>query len=288
MSWVIPAKTFLLGEYLALSGHAAILLCTKPLFRLACSAIDEASIHPLAPASRYWRQKGDAAEFLSFSDPYHGIGGFGASSAQFLGAYLEVAQRQGIQASFADLLKNYDESSDDLQGRRPSGYDLIAQASASCVYIDKNKQIVERLTWPFENLGFVLFHTGQKLATHDHLKTLAFTQQYDDLIDLVSLAKEAFLSSKAAFLLEAVNAYHHALAKHGLIASHTEQLLRQCMQFPEVLAAKGCGAMGSDVILVLHAQSARASLYRKAEALGLNKIATEADLYQGPALIETF
>lgn len=288
MTWSMPAKTFLLGEYLALSGQPAILLCTKPLFTLSLSEINDGSIHPHAPASQYWHQANQSAHFLSFSDPYAGRGGFGASSAQFLGAYLELSQRQGITPSFTGLIEAYDGMSEAGGGMRPSGYDVIAQASSSCVYIHKNQQEVDVWPWPFEDISFVLFHTGQKLATHEHLTALPPMTSYDDLIAQLYLARAAFLQSDAAAIVRAVNAYYHALVAYGLQALHTQQFVSELMQLPGVLAAKGCGAMGSDVILVLADKFAVSGLCFKAQALGLVKMATTLDLYQDLALIQKF
>ncbi len=100
MKWLIPAKTFLLGEYAALAGQSAVLLTTSPCFELSLSK--EAGlhgIHPDSPAGRWWKENAQSEVGLQWHDPYQGCGGLGASSAQFLGAYLAsmYLQKRDIQ-----------------------------------------------------------------------------------------------------------------------------------------------------------------------------------------------
>ena len=55
MNWCIPAKTFLLGEYVAIVGGAAIILTTTPGFEVRLvDTGDVTGIHPSSPAGLFW------------------------------------------------------------------------------------------------------------------------------------------------------------------------------------------------------------------------------------------
>ena len=57
MNIVIPAKTFLVGEYLALTGGPSIILTTTPCFELRqCNNLGLHGVHPESPAGRLWAQ----------------------------------------------------------------------------------------------------------------------------------------------------------------------------------------------------------------------------------------
>src|SRR4051794_40802652 len=126
MKWRIPAKTFLLGEYSALTGASAILITTSPSFEL--SLVNEEllkNIHPNSPAGQWWKGHQITSKGLSWFDPYQDLGGLGASSAQFLGAYLASCSFLGVEPNKNALLKAYYEFAWRGEGLKPSGYDLL-------------------------------------------------------------------------------------------------------------------------------------------------------------------
>ena len=123
-SWEVPSKTFLVGEYIALSGHPAVLLTTTPCFKVQQIAEPKLiNIHPLSPAGRLWN---DAhCDFgLSFEDPYQGMGGMGASTAQFIGVFQALNHQLSGEREEQALLEQYEQYAWSGKGRKPSGYDL--------------------------------------------------------------------------------------------------------------------------------------------------------------------
>ncbi|WP_229776915.1 hypothetical protein, partial [Alicyclobacillus cellulosilyticus] len=122
MVWSIPAKTFLLGEYAVLANGPALILTTSPCFKISMVAESSLSgIHPESPAGKYWTNC-KQAKGLSFYDPYHGLGGMGASSAQFIGAYLaSLTDSEPVHVS--SLLETYFNYAWNGKGLCPSGYD---------------------------------------------------------------------------------------------------------------------------------------------------------------------
>ncbi|HEV2614086.1 MAG TPA: hypothetical protein VGV92_05200 [Gammaproteobacteria bacterium] len=215
MKILCPSKTFLIGEYAVLSGGPAILLATPPYFS--------------------WDNEG-------FYDPYDGLGGFGASGAEFVIA----AKRQGVVDAWK-LLDSYKKKS--LAG---SGADVVCQWTGGMTYFYAREKIIERINWPFENLVIGLIHTGYKIKTHEHLEKLS-QNNFSGLEKIVLDCLGSVQRKDQRLFLEAINNYYLELDKLGLVADTTKVLLNKLKtNTPNIiLASKGCGAMGADVVLVM-------------------------------------
>ncbi|MDR3501238.1 MAG: hypothetical protein P4L79_01470 [Legionella sp.] len=275
MKWLIPAKTFLLGEYAAVAEASAIVLTTTPCFELSQSTEpDLVGIHPQSPAGLWWQQQ-NIETGLTWHDPYAGIGGLGASSAQFLASYLASRMLQEKRADMDSMLEAYYQASWTGKGLRPSGYDVIAQSQQGCVYINRQNKTVQCYDWSLHDLSFFLIHTGIKLATHYHLQDTALPSQIDYLSNLVDMAKNAFEHQDSQQLITCVNNYHAKLAELGLVAEHSLQLINQLKSHPEVLAIKGCGALGADIILILTSRSEAPAFDAKLKQENHTLLATE-------------
>lgn len=290
MRWKIPAKTFLLGEYVALKGGPALILTTSPCFELhKAQQLGLQGIHPESPGGRWWLHHGLRNHGLEWYDPYQGRGGMGASSAQFLGTYL--ASREGeqhIELSRQSMLNDYLNYAWQGRGIPPSGYDVLAQSNHGCVYINQQEMLFESYPWPFVDLEFILLHTGRKLATHQHLQSMTMPNNLREMTEIVEAGKNAFESQDSLGIIKAVNNYHHCLKQENLIAEHSLDYIKCINQQLEVLAAKGCGAMGADVVLLLVANDKLNSTldFLKENSNGRwNLLATSQDLYLKQPLI---
>lgn len=291
MKWTIPAKTFLLGEYAALKEGPAILVTTSPYFQVSLqqaelqSSLDlelgYESIHPDSPAGRWWHSQQIIKYTLQWHDPYSGCGGLGASSAQFIGSYLASCRLNRTKPTLKGMLEAYYHCAWDGQGLRPSGYDVIAQTLYGCVYINQQKKQIQTYSWPFDNLSFLLVHTGSKLATHHHLQKAVLPDQIEQLSALVETAKQAFEHRASDLLIECINAYHDELAKLQLVAAHSLELINVLRNCPEVLAIKGCGALGADILLIITTANQRSSLKNKLLSQNKKLLATECGLVPG-------
>ncbi|BCA96369.1 hypothetical protein TUM19329_27300 [Legionella antarctica] len=279
MKWRIPAKTFLLGEYVAVTEASAIILTTTPYFELLLTDRKElVGIHSDSPAGIWWQRQKYSSKGLSWYDPYNGLGGLGASSAQFLASYLASSYIENKISDLNSMLQAYYQSSWSGAGLRPSGYDVIAQSQQGCVYINKQKKIIQSYDWPFKDLSFLLLHTGVKLATHHHLQSASLPHQLEELSLTVDEAKQAFEEINSKKLLDSINNYHHQLSELNLVALHSLELINRLRTFPEVLAIKGCGAMGADVLLVLTSGHNARSLSYKLKSQNWAILATEKNL----------
>lgn len=279
MKFFIPAKTFLLGEYVALAGGPALVLTTTPYFEM--TVLDSpglVGIHPDSPAGRFWSSEAISGKGLSFFDPYQGLGGLGASSAEFIGAYQVVSYLQDKPVVQAELLEAYFKASAKNAGILPSGYDVLAQTHRGSVYINRAKTSYCSYAWPFKDLAFILLHTGKKLSTHKHLESIDFLPQIEVLSSLVEIGVSAFEKADSAQLIHAVNAYHNHLQNLGLVASHSLKLIKLLQNEEGILAVKGCGALGADVLLLLVTASELALKVQKIKQMGINLLATSENL----------
>ena len=277
--WHIPAKTFLLGEYAALANKSSIILSSAPYFEISLTNDERlVGIHPSSPAGLWWLENKVKGRGLLWNDPYKGIGGLGASSAQFVGCYLAVCNLKNEKPSLKDLLDAYYHCAWSGKGLRPSGYDILAQCQHGCVYINKEEKQLQTYSWPFHDLAFILIHTGVKLATHDHLKNAVLPQQMDYLSYLVKDAQVAFENSDSERIINSIEHYHEQLMQLNLVAEHSQKLIATLKTFPGVLAVKGCGAMGADILLVITAAKEAIKIKNELNLKNWHIIATEENL----------
>ncbi|MCX7115284.1 MAG: hypothetical protein NTW08_05200 [Gammaproteobacteria bacterium] len=281
---VIPGKTFIIGEYAVLRSSPAILLTTSPCFSMEMSASlsDHPTLHGIheaSPAGRFWRSHGFLNE-LTFQDPYQGLGGLGASSAQFIGAYRYACELNATPFSLEGLLAAYQAVAWDGVGVKPSGYDILAQTASQCVYVKDTSTTPVSFKWPFAALTFILVHTQFKCKTHEHLQAL--TQFPEDLTDLqqgVQQAWQACLTQDEAMWIDAIKGYAAALQAYGWVLDATRELQGELYTYPGVRAVKGCGALGADVVFVVVDRGALADCLTRMHAAGLHVLATEASVF---------
>lgn len=296
----MPGKTFLVGEYLALKGGPSVLACTEPRFVLNMYPKKDRTpspevFHSESPAGKFIK---DHAKFfahwnMEFHDGYNGIGGFGASTAQFALVYMaELIMRAGEINSenmqWSELLRDYHLYAYTGEGEPPSGADLIAQLTGGIVLYDGQKMDVQSYEWPFKDYGFLLFHTGNKVATHQHLKSKLLIP-IEELRVILQQANKALIAGNIEPFASAVQAYSECLDKHGLLAPDSAAKLKFLRENSAVVAAKGCGAMGADVLLAIYkkqegfmkAEDWRTWLNDAANSLGLNLVASEETMSAG-------
>jgi mevalonate kinase len=267
----VPSKTFLLGEYLAMQGGPAIMALTSPCFSLN----SKQRLHPDCMAARFWRDYQGRDCDWGLTDPYHGKGGLGASSAEFVLAYKQIfPQSQQNPAHLREIFFKY---VDENAKQKPSGYDVMAQMHQGLLCIQENH--IEPLTWSFEQLGFVLVHTGQKLKTHEHLFTGQWTLDVEQLSQNVQKATHALKIQNDDLFVQSICDFHQALCESHLVATHSLDLLNQLRMNLPILASKGCGAMGADVMLLVMKIQNMPTVIRYLQQEKLDILATHQQLY---------
>lgn len=326
---LVPGKTFLVGEYLALAGGPSIVVNTSPYFEFSwekeltnrevkaktVGAFVHHPFHAESPAGK-WLASIDPAismdvmnqslEYsIQFKDPFDGRGGLGASTAEFLGAWVfrrwlarksDWIQGMPIVSSledhrervapnwnserigsnrFRDILDDYRQTT-----QLGSGADLVSQVTGGLAVWDARIDEMRRFNWPFKDLSLSLFATGKKMATHQHLSSAGPLDDstMNEMRNWVEDAVQSLALQDADRLVASVRGFGRVLSDAGRVADHTKSLLEDLADLSGVRAAKGCGAMGADVVLVLHDSSATTQLEEFQEANGLRLVATHAEI----------
>ena len=276
-TYSVPGKTFLIGEYLALHGGPSILLSTAPRFVLRAGlkgrpAKTAMPFAPKSPAGRLLAKANMSAARFDISDPHLGQGGMGASSAQFILSYaaLNSLSASDILRDLSCILEKFRDSAFGGEGFAPSGADVAAQLTGGVCCFDGRSVKIKNFSWAFDDLVFSLIRTNLKLATHEHLKELP-DLPLKQLGGAVAQAIEAFETNDGNKLISAVNSVGGILSQNNLTLAATQGIIQALRsQVSGVLAVKGCGAMGADVILVLHRPEPSKKIKVWAESKGLS------------------
>ncbi len=236
----IPSKTFLMGEYSVLIGGRALVMAHAPFFEFG-DGHKKVSFHKDSPAGKISEDK----EF-SFLDPYSGAGGFGGSTAEFLGVQLQKnpgARRSELMQSYLSLFED--------DGVPPSGADLCAQSFLKECVVEYKKDPLSVFThqWPFSNLRVLIFKSDRKVKTHSHLNELCM-KQLGELANASEEAVEAFVSGDLKAFISFVDEFTKEQAIRGLLESSTMRLIVSLNKIDGVRTSRGCGAMGADVVSV--------------------------------------
>lgn len=253
-----PSKTFLLGEYITLDGGPCLVLTTPPYFEATIRPIQNPAkildipFHPESPAGLWAKKHIDFFKNhpVSFFDPHQGKGGFGASGAQFLSVYHAIHPIQKNLTFINKLLDDYQKLYALQNTTLPSGADLVAQIYGEITYWYKRENTVSTSVWPFHDLRYSLIRTGQKQATHECLQKLppaAVTQ----MSNIVKEGYHALQTKDALRFIEAIQNYATWMQKENRLLQSTQHFIQKLQTSHLIRAAKGCGAMGADVVLVL-------------------------------------
>lgn len=249
----IPGKFFLSGEYAALRGMPTISVAVKPEFEFQFDFQKSFKFHPDSPAGLLSSQELKG----TLKDPYQGWGGMGLSTAEFLISYATTHTGQKVDTltawrAYRELLANHTNV--------PSGVDLITQLEGGYVTTQMSLQRIERQTWDFQNLSWCLALTGNKLKTHEHLKSDLSDLNWSEVESLNSEINLNFKSKNEKEFISKLNDWRELLKNSGLETSLTTELISEVKKDKNVIFAKGCGAMGSDAIWILFYSDAQVSL----------------------------
>lgn len=307
----VPGKTFIFGEYSALAGGSALLAATAPGFELYFNNNHKSVTNPFheqSPAGVYYKKNSDffSRWSIDFIDHYQGRGGFGASTAQFLGlAYFKIWNDYSVRGlppiqtiskmiwdqytdqNFSSYKKS-DSYSKDLF-HLPSGYDLWAQTLGSISKIKRNyknstiqsnyKSALEflendiafesqHLIWPFKDLQYVIVPTGFKVATHEHLRDLQI-ESFKKLAIVSDNLMQAFEAGAEDSFVKEMKNWSSELESQTLVHPNSVKLLTRLRENPEIIFSKGCGALGADVILLAYRHKDQSHVKSQLESLGL-------------------
>lgn len=279
----VGGKTFIAGEYLALYGGETLLATTEPRFELRIakkkdSELSKNIFHPDSPAGKLWlkNQKVLNQFEIEFSDPYQ-TGGFGASTAQFVLLYSLIHE---ADLDWKKAIQEYRELAKMSEGFPPSGADLVAMMSGNLSLFSRAKESLESRKWPFEDKDFLLVKTLNKLATHDHLKALPSFDAEPLRAEMQIIYRGLAEKNFETFVLGLRN-FREKISALGLTAAATKDFVDRLESHQEIHFAKGCGAMGADVLFLVFDKEKKARVFEIVKQMGLEAQATSDDLTAG-------
>ncbi len=253
MKFYAGSKTFLVGEYSVLFGGTCILLITPPYFELTVITGKTAltGISRKSQAYKLYNNHKDIFRGLAinFKDPHKRTGGWGASSAQYSLLYKLYLKLNGNLFEVNKFLNEYRYLSDN-NSILPSGADCLAQYENQSIYYNSCNRYYEPIKWHFKNLDFYIFKTKKKIITHEHLKTIN-NLKADELKYYSSEVYKAMKSANENDFCKNLQLFFWALEKLKLVVTETSNLVRLILKLKGVKAAKGCGALSADTILVV-------------------------------------
>ena len=277
-----PSKTFLIGEYAVLEGAPAVLLNTEPRFSFSITEQKgENCFHSQSPAGQWLNLHPEILKsfHIEYQDPYEERGGFGFSSAQFNLVYLLGEMLKGHAFEKNDLLQMWRAyRALAFKGQIPSGADVISQWLGDVCLFSFNPFEAYSISWPFADLDFFLIRTEVKLNTWEHLDQIK-EENFSGLSSIVKKAIACMDKSNKEGFISALDEYALELQKQGLVHQNTESFLNKIKTIKSVITAKGCGAMGAEVVAVFfdpkNREEVRASLKEE------NIIVNSSDLSSG-------
>lgn len=262
----IPGKTFLGGEYAALFSGPSLVLATHPNFEFtARRGQGRHCFHGDSPAGKYIsRHRAFFDPFdIEFKTPPNQAGGFGGSTAEFIGVYLLktfwssfeqekwVDLRELHSSPKSPVIEAWQEYRSLFEGEtiKPSGADMIAQMLGGLTVFSRGS--VEVLNWPFLEKDVFLFKTSRKVPTHDHLAQLKITSDVVALIQGITVRLVGALQSASwpAFIA-AQKDLSQEFHRQNLWSQDTAHLVEDLLLKTGVEWARGCGSLGADVIAV--------------------------------------
>ncbi|MDA9832313.1 hypothetical protein N9C31_01635 [Gammaproteobacteria bacterium] len=256
----IPSKTFFLGEYSVLTKNRAVVLAHAPYFQCVSS---QDSTWPPHPAIQ---DHPEVTQSFGLIDPHQGKGGFGASSALILALAHHI---RPFDIKFAHTLNaKYSPHS--------SGADVLSQYFGHLSLINTSTCSAKPIHL-HPSCAITLLRTPVKVSTHEHLKTpLQYDACHLDALVNDFLQQPNDLQHSARI----INEYEQALQLYGLRHPSTYSHVQMIRSIANVLAVKGCGALGADVLLVLSHQDHQAKIITQLPQ-AFTVIATEQDIAKG-------
>lgn len=298
MKLSIPGKTFLVGEYAVLAQGPCLSVGTQPFFNWVETQKTSSGLLLTAQTGDKPHQESAAGKLLSkfkqyeqfcgfISNPYQ-VGGFGASTAEFISAYYFLHERvtDELALTAESFFKTYLELYKDEQtkAQAPSGADLITQLFGGYLFFQKTIQglAIKPQKWSLPQLEFSLFSTGLKIQTHEHLNSLNRQICYE-LIEPSAEVIQCFLGTDSALALEALNDWCLRLKSYDLTSTKVLELQavlhKTLQQKISNVFVKPCGALGADVVAIFYPSEHKQLVLNTIKNLQLNNLVLKTDLH---------
>jgi mevalonate kinase len=237
----VPGKLFLMGEYGVLFGGQSLILTLKPGYLFQRS--DQPS-HPDSPLGVYCREHSIKIG-LELDPASSMLPGFGSSTAELLAGLMSLDQELPASDSIWSWYRKH--------FVKASGADLVAQLRAlikktGFFKVSFNDGIQDLPNSDlFEQI--FLFQAPTKIPTHVALDR-ALPKLAIEKINGWVQAVEQSLSESKENQLDALNSFAEYISSVGLESESAKSVRQAFIGLPQVLSAKGCGALLNDVFVV--------------------------------------
>lgn len=281
MKYIVPAKTFLVGEYSALVGGSVLGLATGPGFEVTYSVEENAknSFHPQSPAG-ILSQENQALlknKKIEIADLFNNLGGFGRSTAEYLSVLIPLLQT--TTKDFSTIRRQYQEITA-KSGAKASGADLAIQYFGRVTVLDEERNICTPSDWKLKDHDFILVSTGQKIKTHEHISQID-SNRLQSFPKISNPIVNSYIQGSAAEFILGLKEWSTFLEAEGLTHPYSLELKAALQKNPDVICAKPCGAMGADVIAILCLKEKSPVLQQELLAMNLVIQGTSAELIPG-------
>ena len=268
-----------------------------------------AEFHPDSPAGKLC-QKLKQKKTYFIEDPHEGNGGFGRSTAEYLSVLIddllskekkiestgdssspektktpEIEFHNGkhdikkfILGNLQNFVTNYQNCTSNY---KPSGADLVAQVCGGLCWYDGMNFSCEKPAWPFPGYEIYIFKTGYKQQTHEHLIKDIKNKNLKILIPALMSARLSLEQSNLKIFCQAINDYYDILGGLGFSDSKVQSCVYRLREEPEILAAKACGAMGMDTVLIVARLSDEDKIIKLAKEHGLSFVSQLKQSHKG-------
>jgi hypothetical protein len=130
--------------------------------------------------------------------------------------------------------------------------------------------------WKFQELDFLIFRSGHKVPTHEFVKE-ARLEKLKTLVGLSHETVQAYLQNDMAAFFDGLQAFVQKQTFLGLVDARAADLVERAEYDPDVLFAKGCGAMAADTLLMI-VETSKAERVKKRWSDQLEFVAQSRDL----------
>ena len=278
----VAGKTFLSGEYAVLEGGSAIALATKPYFEFSETQkpyFEKINIHSESAGGLFLESKNQKIENLFIKNGY-GVGGFGQSTAEFIYTWLKVQKQSWPLAKnqHLDIYRDYLNLFSENQLIKPSGADLLTQINSGLsVFKNDQSAAVQSIQWPFKNYEVLIFSTGLKIKTHEHLQNLD-RGHCRDLVGLSDEVAQKFVDQNCDQFLLSMKTWIKTLQDQGLTHPNIIEISKAFNDRFTECVFKPCGALGADVIAIITPLGLRDTVIKYAEIIKLKYQTSSSDL----------
>ena len=271
-----------------LAGGSALTIALPPRFRLRVGPTPGQAFHPDSPAGRWAKLRGVALAHEWLEAPHRG---WGSSTAEFAAVFAHLLGASGPVSDAASWLAA-DEAYRKVHATEalpPSGADLAVQWAGGLGVLKRQDQPVwTQLPWLSDgaraslSLFSAAHQEGRKTPTHLHLARMeAHLGKLQSLVLPSERGVEIFRKEEWRELGAWIRGWVGQLGALGFEhpATRADRLVFEGIS--GVYGAKGCGAMLSDSLLVVHAADAQGRVRAAGEGLGLEWVSIPSESVPG-------